>query len=605
MNSRGQLTALSIGHVVNTARAFDAVTGVPMNIQSGVGGGAAVQNEFFLFDEVGNMSQRQNGNALKTESFCYDSLYRLDHTTATGSCTDPATLQMGYDALGNIVSKVSTTNPAENVGSFTYHTTRKHAVISAGSNAYSYDFSAAGVGNGNMESRNGSAIQWTSFNYPSLINAGSKSTAFTYSPNRLRIQQDYNSNGTHEITQYVGGILEKVTVNGVTDWRHYVRVGNQLVAIISRQSTGTNTTRLVFTDPLGSLAQITDSAGASYVSESFCPFGARRDASTWSGSPTCGDLGKMKSVSREGFTGQDMIGGNSMGLVHFNGRVQDTITGRFLSADPFGVVPGLTQSWNRYSYVMNNPMRYTDPSGFDWSAGCIIDADGYVTNVGDDCYQIVDGGGGGDWFTDLLGSLFDSLFGGGGGPPPFDPKSIPATEAPVTANSQSAPCGASSAVPSANRPAGYADYLIASAGAQVSPFIVDGSYSNSFLWIPGTSTVSHYWSASTGPGLGLSAGGGVQVGTIGLNSPSDFTGFGIQSSGFAAWDTGAAATAIGGTGNLGLPGGATYSGATAGFVWGGGASIAAELSFTKFVGAIDFSQAPKNIRTALCKANGM
>jgi hypothetical protein len=239
MNPRGQLTALSIGHVVNTARAFDAVTGVPMNIQSGVGGGAAVQNESFLFDEVGNMSQRQNGNALKTESFCYDSLYRLDHTTSSGSCTDTVntTLQMTYDVLGNIVSKVSTTNPAENVGSFTYHTTRKHAVITAGPNVYSYDFSAAGVGNGNMESRNGSAIQWTSFNYPSLINAASKSTAFTYNPNRLRIQQDYNSNGTHEITQYVGGILEKVTVNGVTDWRHYVRVGNQLVAIISRQST--------------------------------------------------------------------------------------------------------------------------------------------------------------------------------------------------------------------------------------------------------------------------------------------------------------------------------------------------------------------------------
>jgi RHS repeat-associated protein len=262
------------------------------------------------------------------------------------------------------LSKVSTTNPSENVGSYTYHATRKHAVISAGSNSYSYDFSALGVGNGNMEARNGGAIQWTSYNYPSLINSGSKSTAFTYNPSRMRIQQDYNSNGAHEITQYVGGLLEKVITGSVTEWRHYVRAGGQLVAILSRQSTGTNTTRLVFTDPLGSLAQITDSAGANYVSESFCPFGARRDASSWSGSPTCTDLGKMKNFSREGFTGQDMIGGNSMGLVHMNGRVEDTVTGRFLSADPFVFEPEFTQAWNRYSYVHNNPMSFVDPSGF-------------------------------------------------------------------------------------------------------------------------------------------------------------------------------------------------------------------------------------------------
>ena len=48
-----------------------------------------------------------------------------------------------------------------------------------------------------------------------------------------------------------------------------------------------------------------------------------------------------------------------------NGRVQDAITGRFLSADP--VIPDLldTQSYNRYSYVNNRPLSYVDPSGFD------------------------------------------------------------------------------------------------------------------------------------------------------------------------------------------------------------------------------------------------
>lgn len=47
-----------------------------------------------------------------------------------------------------------------------------------------------------------------------------------------------------------------------------------------------------------------------------------------------------------------------------NGRVQDAITGRFLSPDPHVQDPGNTQSFNRYSYVNNNPLTYTDPTGF-------------------------------------------------------------------------------------------------------------------------------------------------------------------------------------------------------------------------------------------------
>lgn len=47
-----------------------------------------------------------------------------------------------------------------------------------------------------------------------------------------------------------------------------------------------------------------------------------------------------------------------------NGRVYDPDTARFLSADPNIQAPYDTQSYNRYSYVKNNPLKYTDPSGF-------------------------------------------------------------------------------------------------------------------------------------------------------------------------------------------------------------------------------------------------
>ncbi len=46
------------------------------------------------------------------------------------------------------------------------------------------------------------------------------------------------------------------------------------------------------------------------------------------------------------------------------GRIYDPTLGRFLQADPFIQAPSNTQNYNRYSYVLNNPMSYTDPSGF-------------------------------------------------------------------------------------------------------------------------------------------------------------------------------------------------------------------------------------------------
>jgi len=51
-------------------------------------------------------------------------------------------------------------------------------------------------------------------------------------------------------------------------------------------------------------------------------------------------------------------------VIHMNGRIYDPTLGRMLQADPFIQFPTNTQSYNRYSYVLNNPFAYTDPSGY-------------------------------------------------------------------------------------------------------------------------------------------------------------------------------------------------------------------------------------------------
>ncbi|WP_419619689.1 RHS repeat-associated core domain-containing protein, partial [Thiolapillus sp.] len=62
-----------------------------------------------------------------------------------------------------------------------------------------------------------------------------------------------------------------------------------------------------------------------------------------------------------GFTGHEHL--DDLGLIHMNGRVYDPDLGRFLSADSIVQFPNNSQSYNRYSYVLNNPLSYTDPSG--------------------------------------------------------------------------------------------------------------------------------------------------------------------------------------------------------------------------------------------------
>ena len=69
-----------------------------------------------------------------------------------------------------------------------------------------------------------------------------------------------------------------------------------------------------------------------------------------------------------------------------NGRIYDSEAGRFFSADPHIQFPLSTQGFNRYSYVGNNPLSYSDPSGFsvNWGAvGQLLDAIGdYLVSIG-------------------------------------------------------------------------------------------------------------------------------------------------------------------------------------------------------------------------------
>ena len=92
--------------------------------------------------------------------------------------------------------------------------------------------------------------------------------------------------------------------------------------------------------------------GAVVARYAYDPFGKR--------TTVAGDT----NATHHGFTGHEQL--DEVGLVHMNGRVYDPVLGRFMSADPSIQAPGNGQSFNRYSYTMNNPLSFTDMSGYSW-----------------------------------------------------------------------------------------------------------------------------------------------------------------------------------------------------------------------------------------------
>ncbi|MBC7251432.1 MAG: RHS repeat-associated core domain-containing protein [Anaerolineae bacterium] len=81
----------------------------------------------------------------------------------------------------------------------------------------------------------------------------------------------------------------------------------------------------------------------------------------WSGDDGAGS-GTGTLPTDFGFTGQRNEG--TIGLYDYRARYYDPALGRFVSADTVVPNPGDPQDLNRYAYVRNNPLRYTDPSGY-------------------------------------------------------------------------------------------------------------------------------------------------------------------------------------------------------------------------------------------------
>ncbi len=259
-------------------------------------------------------------------------------------------LTLAYNALGNI------TNKDGNAYSYGAGSAGPHAVTSAYGSTYSYN------ANGSMISGDGRSISYTVFGKPVEITQGSRTVDLHYGPNRNRyLRIDNENTGSETTTHYIGSVERTFRANGDIDTQRYVD-GELIVTETESGGAYTTDVLVVLKDHLGSTDLLANEAGAIVQAMSFDAWGKRRAPDDYC--PLTGSVlyNFDTSNSRRGFTGHEGL--DPVGLIHMNGRVYDPKLARFSSADPFLQAPSNTQSHNRYTYVFNNPLSYTDPSGY-------------------------------------------------------------------------------------------------------------------------------------------------------------------------------------------------------------------------------------------------
>ncbi len=380
MNAAGQVTREQTRNGVETVVQRNPLTGWTLGSKSTAHAqdDQVIQDWLYGFDEVGNLKKRlrqDRVNARDTaETFDYDDLDRLiGSALEAGASGISETYQ--YDALGNFTGKAGV--------SYTYGTcgAGPHAPCTVGDSApFAYD------GNGNMLQGSGRTLTYSSSNKALTIASGGLNVDLIYGADGNRVVQQIGDGATAARTIYVGltgdgaSVYERTRYGtGKIEHTEFVYAGNAHggAPFAIRTLTddggiiigpdGLGEMKYYHRDHLGSVTAMSDREGHVVDSATggrdpsvfgYDAWGAQRTPEGTALDPMSVD----PPQGHRGFTGQETIG--AVGLVNMNGRLYDPVVGRFLSPDTNTQFVANLQSYNRYSYVLNNPLRYTDPTGY-------------------------------------------------------------------------------------------------------------------------------------------------------------------------------------------------------------------------------------------------
>ena len=346
---------------VKTTYTYDLPTGrIETLITQKLEGGTPIntyQNlDYQQFDGKGNLETLVDNLNGITHTYGYDPLDRLDW--GKGNDGSLYNHDYNYDRIGNIKSKTDVENGSEYIYNYA---DKPHAIRSVGSMIFpQYD------ANGNLVQKVAGGvttdIQWNCDNKPTSITAGLETTTFTYDGNGQRVKKISPS----QTVLYFGDLYE--TRNGA--WVKHIFAGKERVASVLEDGR----TQFYHPNHVGSASVITNENGDRKEQIEYYPFGTYRDV----GSPT-GTYDYDAAFPDVFYTFTDQEDDDELGLYKFKARLYDPVLGRFISPDSKVPNPEDLQSLNRYSYCLNNPLRYIDPSGHqeEGAEGAYVNLGGY------------------------------------------------------------------------------------------------------------------------------------------------------------------------------------------------------------------------------------
>ena len=286
-------------------------------------GNVVLENFTTEYDGVtGNLLSRLRGTGLK-ENFSYD---RLDRLTSCKTGTT-SVMKIDYAPNGNILFKTG-------IGNYSYdEKVKPHAIKEV-------DNTNGGISEATL------TTAYNDFGKVELIAESKNNLRMTvcYGPDQERWTTYLSKDGNFVRSTVYAGDYEQVTERGIIREFHYLD-GN---VIFVRENSSIWKPYLAFTDNLGSILSVFDEEGQKVFDASYDAWGKQ--------TITQNDIGLYR-----GYTGHEML--NEYDIINMNGRLYDPVIGRFFSPDNYVQMPFNSQNFNRYSYCLNNPLKYTDPSG--------------------------------------------------------------------------------------------------------------------------------------------------------------------------------------------------------------------------------------------------
>lgn len=361
-NAKGQVLKAKLG-AANINNTYDT-NGFLTNVNHSSVVKPSILQLSYSFDAIKNelKSRTTGGDFNIVESFDYDDNNRLVNWTNPVTGIKPSNNRNVYDVKGRILEN-------DQVGTMKYENSTKIYQPTG------ITLNAAGAQNYNNDLIQ--SIAYNENNDPVFIDGEKGDVSFQYGLTSMRQRVTYGSNfsidGDGKFTKFYSedGSFEVVKDNVTGKEKHILYVGGSPyesnIIYLKNYDESTGSYKFLHKDYIGSILAISDEAGNKLEQRHFDAWGNFTHLQIRNNAIITDKniIDNTSLLLERGYTSHEHFA--EVGIIHMNGRLYDPLLRRFLNADENIQDPTSTQNYNKYGYVMNNPLLYNDPSGeFIW-----------------------------------------------------------------------------------------------------------------------------------------------------------------------------------------------------------------------------------------------